>query len=62
MVAVAAAPYIEKLLDSTCGWMASYIDVDDGFLQCIPAEPRHVAQIAGPRTHAVVNRTTNVDP
>jgi hypothetical protein len=38
--------------------MATYIDMDDGFLQCIPAELRHVAQMAGLHANAVVNRTT----
>jgi PRTRC genetic system ThiF family protein len=62
IMAAIAASYLEKLLDRTCGWMATYVDMDDGFLQCVPADPRQVAQIAGLHTNAVVNRTVAPPP
>ena len=37
--AAIAAGYVEKLLDRTLGWMASYLDLDDGMLRCVPADP-----------------------
>ena len=38
VVASIAASYIEKLLAGTCTWMASYIDMDDGIMRCLPAD------------------------
>jgi len=42
--------------------MATYVDMDDGLLQCGPANPRNVAQIAGLHTNTVVNRTIAPPP
>ncbi|MGH7863205.1 MAG: hypothetical protein ACREOS_13350, partial [Candidatus Dormibacteraceae bacterium] len=53
VVAALAAGFIEKLLDGTCGWMASYFDLGDGTLRCVPADPKTVAQIAGLHPNAV---------
>ena len=53
LVAALAASYIEKLVDGTCRWMASYFDLDDGTLACVPAEPKTVASIAGLHVNAV---------
>jgi hypothetical protein len=53
LVASIAASYVEKLLDGTCGWMASYFDLDDGTLRCLPADPKLVAEIAGLHPNAV---------
>jgi len=61
-MAAVGASYVEKLLDGTCGWMATYVDMDDGLLQCGPANPRNVAQIAGLHTNTVVNRTIAPPP
>lgn len=47
VVASIAASYVEKLLAGTCGWMASYFDLNVGTLRCLPADPKHVAGIAG---------------
>ena len=52
-VASIAASYVEKLLDGTCGWMASYFDLEDGTLRCLPADPKLVAEIAGLHLNAV---------
>lgn len=57
VVAAIAASYIEKLLAGTCGWMASYFDLDDGTLRCVPAEPKTVASIAGLHPNAVAPST-----
>ena len=53
VVAAIAASYVEKLLAGTCCWMASYFDLDDGMLRCLPTDPRHVAEIAGLHVNAV---------
>jgi hypothetical protein len=53
VVASVAASYVEKLLTGSCRWMASYFDMDDGFLRCIPAEPVAVARVAGLHLNAV---------
>ena len=53
MVAAVAAGYVEKLLLGSCRWMASYFDLDDGLLRCVPADPRTVADLAGLHLNAV---------
>ena len=53
VVASIAASYVEKLLGGTCDWMASYFDLDDGTLRCLPADPKLVAEIAGLHLNAV---------
>ncbi|MCC6173836.1 MAG: ThiF family adenylyltransferase [Chloroflexi bacterium] len=57
MVASIAASFVEKLLAGTCGWMASYFDLDDGTLRCLPADPKVVADIAGLHVNAVASPT-----
>ena len=41
------ASYVEKLLVGTCSWMATYVDLDDGTLRSLPAEPNTVAELVG---------------
>ena len=53
VVAAMAASYVEKLLAGTCGWMASYFDLDDGALRCVPADAKMVAEIAGLHVNAI---------
>ena len=53
VVASIAASYVEKLLAGICGWMATYFDLDDGMLRCLPADPKLVAEIAGRHPNAV---------
>lgn len=57
VVASIAAGYVEKLLCGTCSWMASYFDLDDGMLRCLPADPKIVANIAGLHPNAVAPPT-----
>jgi PRTRC genetic system ThiF family protein len=57
VVAGIAASYVEKLLAGACGWMASYFDLDDGTLRCVPVEPKTVAAIAGLHPNAVAPPT-----
>jgi PRTRC genetic system ThiF family protein len=57
VVAAIAASYVEKLLAGTCGWMASYFDLDDGTLRCMPAEPKTVASLVGLHPNAVAPPT-----
>jgi hypothetical protein len=53
LVAALAAGYVEKLLTGSCGWMASYFDLDDGTLRCVAAEPKSVAALTGLHPNAV---------
>ena len=42
-----AASYVERLLDGTCGWAETLIDVDAGTARCIPADPIRTAHLVG---------------
>jgi PRTRC genetic system ThiF family protein len=53
VVASIAASFVEKLLAGTCGWMASYFDMNDGTLRCLRADPKLTADIAGLHVNAV---------
>ncbi|MCL5107429.1 MAG: ThiF family adenylyltransferase [Chloroflexi bacterium] len=53
-VAAVAVTYAEKLMASTCSWMATYLDLDDGLLHCVAAEPKTVASLLGLHPNAVV--------
>lgn len=53
VVAAIAASYVEKLLDGTCAWMASYFDMDEGTLRCVPADPKTVAALVELHPNAV---------
>jgi PRTRC genetic system ThiF family protein len=53
IVAAIAASYLEKLLAGTCAWMATYVDMGDGTLRCIQADPHVVATSAGLHVNAV---------
>ncbi len=57
VAAALAASYVEKLLAGTCRWMATYFDMDDGTLACVPAEPKSVAAIAGLHVNAIAPPT-----
>jgi hypothetical protein len=53
VMAAIAASYLEQLLAGTCRWMSTYIDMEDGVMRCIPADPTIVAATAGLPVHAV---------
>lgn len=61
-VAAFAASYVEKLLAGTCSWMATYFDLDDGTLRCVPADPKMVAALAGLHPNAVAPPAHGVEP
>ena len=42
-----AASYVERLLDGTCGWAETLIDVDAGTVRCIPVDPVRTARLVG---------------
>jgi PRTRC genetic system protein C len=48
--------YLERLLDGTCSWMATYADLDNGTMSCIPADPSQVAALTGVRPSDLVAR------
>lgn len=53
VMAAIAASYVEKLLVGTCRWMATYLDLDDGTLRCVPADPKIVAELTRLHVNAV---------
>ena len=53
------ASYVEQLLESRCGWMATYVDLDNGTLQCVPADSKCVASIARLQVNALVARASS---
>ena len=59
VMATLVAGYVERLLDGTCGWMASYVDLDEGLLRCVPADPSYVASLVGLHPNALVRRTSS---
>jgi hypothetical protein len=56
VVAAIAADYVEKLLAGTCVWAASYFDLDDGTLRCVPPDPKSVAADVGLRASSLCAR------
>jgi hypothetical protein len=56
LMAAILASYVERLLAGTCTWMATYVDLQDGFLQCVPADPRQAAAVVGLHPNALVSQ------
>lgn len=56
-MAAIGASYVEHLLNGTCGWMATYVDMENGTLQTIPADPNRVARVVGKPTRFLVRRS-----
>jgi hypothetical protein len=56
IMAALVASYVERLLERRCGWMATHVDLDNGTLQCVPADPKYVAWVAGLHVNALVAR------
>jgi hypothetical protein len=54
LMAALGAAFVERLLDGRLGWMAAYVDADDGLLRTVAAEPRAVAAAAGLDHRAVL--------
>jgi len=48
VMAALGAAFAEKLLAGALAWMAAYIDVEDGILRPVVADPRVVTEAAGP--------------
>jgi len=48
--------YVERLLDGTCGWMATYLNLDDGLLRFVPADLHQVALLVGLHPNALIKR------
>ncbi len=59
VVAAITASFLDKLLAGTCAWLASYFDLDDGTLRCVPADPKTVAAIAGLHPNAIAPPATH---
>lgn len=53
VMAALAASHLEQLLAGTARGMATYVDLDDGTLRVVPAEPKIVAALAGLHVNAV---------
>jgi hypothetical protein len=56
VMAALVASYVERLLNGTCTWMASYIDMESGAVRCVSADPRQVAAVVGLHANALVRR------
>lgn len=56
LMAAVITSYVESLLDGTCIWMATYLDMDNGTLRSVPIEPRHVAPVVGLKPAFLVSR------
>ncbi len=56
VMAALAASYVEKLLDGSCSWMASYVDMDAGTLTTVDADPKVVSRISGLHPNSVLAR------
>ena len=61
MMASLLAAYVERLMDGTCGWMATYLDLDDGLLRFVPAEPYQVASVVGLHPNALLRHAGGHD-
>lgn len=57
MMAAVIAAYVERLLDGTCSWLATYLDLANGTLRCLSIEPRNVAPIVGLKPSSLLMRT-----
>jgi hypothetical protein len=58
-MAALVASFVERLLDGSCRWMASYADLTNGTLQCLPAAPGAVSACTGLPVSALVARQPN---
>ncbi|MBV9894280.1 MAG: ThiF family adenylyltransferase [Chloroflexi bacterium] len=56
LMAGLVAACVERLLDGTCCWMATYLDLTDGLLRCVPAEPRAVSACTGVPIVSLIDR------
>jgi PRTRC genetic system ThiF family protein len=55
-MAALAAAYVERLLNGTCSWMATYLDMELGSVQTVSAEPERVASLIHKRTSYVAHK------
>lgn len=56
VMAAVAASFVEKLLDGACTWMAAYVNMDDGVVQRVAADPHVVAELTGMHLNRLVYR------
>ncbi|MDP9350079.1 MAG: ThiF family adenylyltransferase [Chloroflexota bacterium] len=56
VIAALAASYVEKLLNGSCSWMASYVDMDAGTLATVAADPKVVSRVSGLHPNSIVSR------
>jgi PRTRC genetic system ThiF family protein len=55
VIAAVAASFVERLLAGTCTAMSAYVDMDDGTLRYVGAEPKTVAALTGLHPNAVAS-------
>jgi hypothetical protein len=53
VIAAVAASFVERLLAGTCAAMSAYVDMDEGTLRYVAAEPKTVAALTGLHPNAV---------
>jgi ThiF family len=59
LMAGLVSAYVERLLDGTCRWMATYLDLTDGLLRCVSAEPRAVSACTGAPIVSLIDRRSS---
>ena len=55
-MAMLGAVFVQQLLSGTCSWLQAAINLTDGVLHTLPADPRLVARISGVHTNTLVDR------
>jgi PRTRC genetic system ThiF family protein len=55
-MAMLGAVFVQQLLTGTCSWLQAAINLTDGVLHTLPADPRLVARISGLHTNTLVDR------
>jgi hypothetical protein len=56
VMAAVAASFVEKLLAGTCAWMAAYVNMDDGVVSRVAADPHYVGELTGVHVNTLVYR------
>src|SRR6185312_12664418 len=48
--------FVEKLLDGDCTWLAAYVNMDDGVVSRVAADPHYVAELTGVHVNTLIYR------
>jgi len=56
VMAAVAASFVEKLLDGDCTWLAAYVNMDDGVVSRVAADPHYVAELTVVHVNTLIYR------